>query len=156
MGFPALPHEGLTLEFVLAPLSFSVFSPIATVSLLVALLYSPETVKSALPEHLASCVNSAALLLGLKVLASFNVVRKASDLYSNFILGNFHRFGPWNWNKEVVVVTGGSYGIGELISRRCAEKGSKVVVLARTRPKRDLRREHFIPHYPRSTAERIL
>lgn len=35
----------------------------------------------------------------------------------------------WDWNKEVVVVTGGSGGIGAGISQRLAALGAKVIVL---------------------------
>jgi NADP-dependent 3-hydroxy acid dehydrogenase YdfG len=37
--------------------------------------------------------------------------------------------GPWDWQREVVVVNGGSSGIGALIVSQLAEYGIKVVIL---------------------------
>ncbi|CAI7628602.1 unnamed protein product [Penicillium manginii] len=35
----------------------------------------------------------------------------------------------WDWKKEVIVVTGGSGGIGAGVSQRLADMGAKVIVL---------------------------
>ena len=50
----------------------------------------------------------------------------------------------WDWGKEVVVVTGGSSGIGELIVKSLAGRGVKVVALDVNPPKASLG-EYFPP-----------
>lgn len=42
---------------------------------------------------------------------------------------NFTRAKPWNPNKELVLITGGSSGIGASVATRLAKEGSRVVVL---------------------------
>jgi all-trans-retinol dehydrogenase (NAD+) len=42
---------------------------------------------------------------------------------------NFTRAKPWNPNKELVLITGGSSGIGASVATRLAKEGNRVVVL---------------------------
>jgi 3-oxoacyl-ACP reductase-like protein len=50
-------------------------------------------------------------------------------------VGNNWQNDAYNWNKEIVVVTGGSDGIGAKIVAMFAERGIKVVVLDIQEPK---------------------
>lgn len=67
-------------------------------------------------------------LKGLLALGALGVVSKWLD---GKVMNNWqgNKKGEWDWNKEVVVVTGGSDGIGKLIVLLLAEKGIKVGVL---------------------------
>lgn len=42
---------------------------------------------------------------------------------------NFTKAKPWNPNKELVLITGGSSGIGASVATRLAKEGNRVVVL---------------------------
>jgi all-trans-retinol dehydrogenase (NAD+) len=140
MAFRLLPREGLTLEAFFAPIGLALFEPLITAPLLFAVLRHPDTVKSILPISLAPYVDSSSFILGLKGLVAFNVLKKSSNFLSRLALNNFVTDKSWDWTKEIVVITGGSYGIGESVARMLAEKCIKVIVLARTKPKNDLRR----------------
>ncbi|KAM5341189.1 hypothetical protein ACJ41O_015298 [Fusarium nematophilum] len=61
-------------------------------------------------------------------LGLFYTIRKASSLL-------FSRSSNWDWTKEIVLVTGGSNGLGELIVRKLAKKGIKVIAVDLLPPK---------------------
>ncbi|KAJ5603676.1 hypothetical protein N7537_006632 [Penicillium hordei] len=44
-------------------------------------------------------------------------------------LNSFAKDSTWNWKKEVVIVTGGSSGIGAKVASKLGESGSTVIVL---------------------------
>jgi 2-deoxy-D-gluconate 3-dehydrogenase len=58
-------------------------------------------------------------------------------------LGNFRRCALFDVQDKVVVVTGGSRGLGLAISRGFAECGARVAVIARTPPPKDGPQLHF-------------
>jgi hypothetical protein len=45
----------------------------------------------------------------------------------------------WDWNKEIVLLTGGSGGIGSIIARKLGEKRVKVIIVDVHPPKSSLR-----------------
>ncbi|KFX93597.1 hypothetical protein O988_06723, partial [Pseudogymnoascus sp. VKM F-3808] len=104
----------VTLFSGLAALAVSLVSihlqPLA-IKLLQAWFSTPRSVKTAIPTILA--------LLSLQ---------KASSVLSQAVLNNFNA-DSYDWSKEVVVVTGGSGGLGDLLVRRLAGKGIKVISL---------------------------
>lgn len=91
------------------------------IKLLQAWISTPRSVKLALPTLLA--------LLSL---------RKVSSVLSQAVLNNFIS-DSYDWSKEVVVVTGGSGGLGDLLVRRLAGKGIKVISLDVMPPRSPLR-----------------
>ena len=82
---------------------------------------TPRSVKLALPTILA--------ILSL---------HKANGLLSQAVLNNFIS-DKYVWSQEVVVVTGGSGGFGDLLVRRLAAKGIKVISLDVMPPRTPLR-----------------
>jgi hypothetical protein len=62
----------------------------------------------------------AALLYGLLIRINRNLSRRALNNATPAV---------FNWDKEIVVVTGGSGGIGATIVKQLAARGTKVVVL---------------------------
>jgi all-trans-retinol dehydrogenase (NAD+) len=91
------------------------------IKLLQAWFSTPRSVKTAIPTILA--------LLSLQ---------KASSVLSQAVLNNFNA-DSYDWSKEVVVVTGGSGGLGDLLVRRLAGKGIKVISLDVMPPRTPLR-----------------
>jgi len=70
----------------------------------------------------------ATLFKGLKTLATLGVLNAASSYLSDKVVNNWSG-DKWDWSKEVVVVTGGSDGIGKVVVGLLAERGVKVAVL---------------------------
>ena len=113
-------------------------NPLFTGSLLLGLLYYPRQVHSVLPPWLARIMYSKGLIWTLKVLLFLGVVQPANRYLSRSALNNGAEDTTWDWEKEVVLVTGGSSGIGELVTRKLAERGVNVIVLDIALPKKEL------------------
>ncbi|KAF5639657.1 retinal short-chain dehydrogenase reductase [Fusarium sp. NRRL 52700] len=70
----------------------------------------------------------AGIILALKSLGYLNA------WYTKRKVNNHVSDPSWDWSREIVVVTGGSNGIGAAIVSRFAEKGIKVLILDRNSP----------------------
>lgn len=64
----------------------------------------------------------------LKTLLVLGLVEKVSAWLDNAVANNWTN-DTYVWSQEVVVVTGGSDGIGKIVVQLLAEKGIKVAVL---------------------------
>jgi NADPH:quinone reductase-like Zn-dependent oxidoreductase len=64
----------------------------------------------------------------LKYLAGWGLATTANAWLSNVVKNNWSS-DTYEWSREVVVVTGGSDGIGKIVVQLLAEKGIKVAVL---------------------------
>lgn len=73
----------------------------------------------------------------LRYFLYFGLVRWFGGLLNKQILNNWTK-DPYVWSKEVVVVTGGSGGIGSCIVKLLTEQGIKVAVLDLMAPDYDL------------------
>lgn len=78
------------------------------------------------------------LKLALPTILAILSLRKANGLLSQAVLNNFIS-DKYLWSQEVVVVTGGSGGLGDLLVRRLAAKGIKVISLDVMPPRTSLR-----------------
>lgn len=121
-----LPREGLTLEALFSPLEI-LLQPIVTGLLLLTMNWQPEqsTSWSGLwgfaRDHGAH--NWCAVLLGAGIFYQTN--RWFSRRYLNGYTESF----KWDHTKELVVITGGSSGIGAAVASRLANDGTKVIIL---------------------------
>jgi hypothetical protein len=64
----------------------------------------------------------------LRNIVGLGVIRSLSAWLDTAVTNNWSK-DTYDWNKEIVVVTGGSDGIGKAIVHLLAEKGIKVAVL---------------------------
>lgn len=109
-----LPREGLYIDPIVAGLRKSIFHPLFTLSCL----------------HLARRVSSLAQYQKLiQITAAASVLLWLNDWLSTKSRNNWATDDTWDWKKELVVVTGGSGGIGAGVAQRLAALGSRVVVL---------------------------
>ncbi|KAM3074115.1 hypothetical protein ACMFMG_003064 [Clarireedia jacksonii] len=123
-----------TSEILAAP-----FDPKLAGALLVALLYYPEKLQSIIPARLWPYVISPAFMRALKTLLVFGVLRKANSKLSQLGLNNWKSDAKFVKSQEVVLITGGASGIGEIMARDFSSKGVKVVVMDINPPKNPFR-----------------
>ncbi|KAK0392512.1 hypothetical protein NLU13_2007 [Sarocladium strictum] len=86
-----------------------------------------------LPENIQQRIQSFVETVPAPAQAAAGVIGALGLLYytnsflNNRALGNSSRI-RWDWQKEIVLVTGGSSGLGELVARKLAKRSVKVVV----------------------------
>lgn len=84
------------------------------------------------PAGRSALVSATAVVLGLAA------VSRVNRLLANYALGNplfASTASAWSdWSKEIVLVTGGSSGMGRIMVTEFARRGVRVVVLDRQRP----------------------
>ena len=77
------------------------------------------------------------LAVGLGALASIFLLSKSNAYLSRRALNSPEK-DSWDWEREVVVVTGGSSGIGAAIVKLFAKHGVKTINLDICEPQKDL------------------
>lgn len=96
-----------------------------------------------LPENIQQRIQSFVETVPAPAQAAAGVIGALGLLYytnsflNNRALGNSSRI-RWDWQKEIVLVTGGSSGLGELVARKLAKRSVKVVVVDLQPPKTPL------------------
>lgn len=106
--------------------------------LLIALLYYPDKVRSILPERLHPWIRSPAVIRALSVVLGISVVRGINNKLSQWVTNNWKRDAKFIKSQEIVLISGGSSGIGELMAAQFAKLGVKVVILDLNPPKTDI------------------
>jgi hypothetical protein len=138
-------NRSLSPKLLVSALRTTVSSPLFTGPLLFGLLYYPRRMRSVLPPGLARIVYSKGFIQTLKVLLFIGVLKATNRFLSQRALNNAVEDSTWDWKKEIVLVTGGSSGIGEIVTRKLAERGIKVIVLDIIPPKEELRKFLYLP-----------
>ncbi|KAI9051061.1 hypothetical protein LZ554_005169 [Drepanopeziza brunnea f. sp. 'monogermtubi'] len=118
-----------------APLRLALFDPRATSILLAVALYYPDKLRSLLPSALHPLVFSPSFINALSALLGLGVVRSLNNRLSQYLSNNWKADAKFVKSQEVVLITGGASGIGELMAKDFAGRGVKVVVLDLRGPK---------------------
>lgn len=115
-----LPREGLTSDPIGGLIKNTALNPAFTLAFLLLARYTKKgNDLSILHEKAFSRV---------KTLFYFGLARWASSYYDAGVLDNWTK-DTYDWDKEIVLITGGAGGIGGNVVKLLAEKGTKVVVL---------------------------
>lgn len=81
-------------------------------------------------------------LPGVKTSAStifaLYALSKVNNVLNSLAWDNYTEPKPWDWRREVVLITGGCSGLGEATTRKLAERGVTVVVLDIQQPRKPL------------------
>lgn len=78
-------------------------------------------------------IQSVGVLLGLGILTRVN------GWLSRLAVNNYSVDSSWDWKKEIILLTGGSSGIGAKVAAKLAEGDSQVVILDVSPPSWKLR-----------------
>ncbi|KAL5397590.1 hypothetical protein PMIN06_012336, partial [Paraphaeosphaeria minitans] len=117
---PHIAHLGWTTDTTTRLLKATAFNPLVTLPLILAAKYTSRGARIASQNE--------TLFRTLKSLVALGVLGSISGFLDDKVVNNW-KSDEWDWKKEVVVVTGGSDGIGKSIVFLLAEKGIKVGVL---------------------------
>lgn len=111
---------GWTLDTTTRLLKATAFNPLITLPLILAAKYTSRGAQVA--------SQNATLHRTLRSLVALGVLGAISGWLDDKVVNNW-KGDEWDWEKEVVVVTGGSDGIGKHIVFLLAERGIRVAVL---------------------------
>jgi len=124
-----IQREGFKFDNVLTIITKTALNPVFTVPLYLASLYTARG-----RDYVAQRPQAAEWI---KVLSSLSVLRSASKFLDKGVLNNWKN-DSYDWEKEIVLVTGGSDGIGAIVVKMLAAKGIKVAILDIQTPKFEL------------------
>lgn len=119
-------------------------NPLVTGALLYSLTRAPAEIKDkvlALLAKLPFHVETTTLITSLKWLLAIGGLRLFNNLMNRWAHNQWSlNTGavPWVWNKELCVLTGGSGGLGQIVTRHLIKKGVRVVILDPMPPPQDL------------------
>jgi all-trans-retinol dehydrogenase (NAD+) len=130
-----MPSTRATLKVATAPVRHAIGDYQFQLPLLLALLYYPDKLKSIVPARLFPLISSAGFLQGLKVLLGLNITRSLNKTLSRYSANNWKSDAKFVTSQEIILITGGSSGIGELVALSFANKGVTVVSMDVNPPK---------------------
>ena len=115
-----LPREGFKADTVLNVLGKTALNPLFVLPLILAGQLSKKG------QHLS--ILHPLAFSRVKVLFYLGLIRWLNNYYSRGVLNNWTD-DSFDWKKEIVLITGGSGGIGGHVVKFLSEQGIKVVVL---------------------------
>jgi all-trans-retinol dehydrogenase (NAD+) len=122
-----MPRQGLTLETAYALIKHTAFEPLVVVPLLWGLHRYPDLsqawLSKTLPNASRDLVKST-----LSVLLGLGFLRRVNKILSQASLNHYTR-DLYDWCREIVVITGGSGGLGDVLVRKLANRNIKVISL---------------------------
>jgi all-trans-retinol dehydrogenase (NAD+) len=121
-----LPREGLTLEALASPLKI-LFQPLFACGLF--LISSWQSEKSNWWSGSIHFANDHGSQKWCAVLLGAGIIYQTNKWLSRRYLNAFTENSRWDSTKELVVITGGSSGIGAAVTSRLANDGTKVIIL---------------------------
>jgi all-trans-retinol dehydrogenase (NAD+) len=116
-------------------------------SLLYLLTKGPPSLQDKLLQYLPASISIEKVTKYVKWLFILSAAGQVNSLLSAWAHNNWllhepgEKFGANGWDKEVVVITGGSMGIGKETIRRLQAKGMKVANLDITEPTEECKLE---------------
>lgn len=120
-------REGVTLDSIAAPLSRLLLNPILTVPAALALSLS----NSSIHAWVSSNAGGTRIQTLSSLLAVASVVLSLNSYLDRQFANNWVSDKTWNWDEEIVLVTGGSGGIGASICKHFLARNprTRVVVI---------------------------
>jgi len=115
-----LPREGLTGDPIGRFIKKTALNPAFTIILLLLARYTKRGNDLSILHETAYG--------RIRKLFYFGLARWASNYFDTGVLDNWQS-DTYDWNKEIVLITGGAGGIGGKVVQLLAERGIKVVVL---------------------------
>jgi NADPH:quinone reductase-like Zn-dependent oxidoreductase len=131
-----MPYRSLTLEAVYALIKHTTFEPLVVAPTIWGLDRYPDLSRAWLSKTMPNASADWAKSI-LCVLLGLGILRRINKILSKASLNNYTR-DSYDWRSEIVVVTGGSGGLGDVLVRKLAKHGIKVISLDIMAPKTPL------------------
>ncbi len=96
-------------------------------------------------------ISSQAVIRTLSVLLGLSIVRGVNRKLGEWAANNWQKDAKFIKSQELVLLSGGTSGIGKLMAEEFARRGVRVVILDLNPPKQELRRS-----FPESIAGGLL
>lgn len=118
-------REGVTIDSIAAPLSRLLLNPILTVPTALALSLSNSSIHS----WVSSNASGTRIQTLTSLLAVASVALSLNSYLDRQFANNWVSDKSWNWDDEIVVVTGGSGGIGASICKSLLARNSRTRIV---------------------------
>ncbi|KAH6683865.1 short chain dehydrogenase/reductase [Halenospora varia] len=135
---PILPIEGLTIEVFAKTFRTILLQPVLTGALLLARSQDQSKYDQLISTVTKNRINPSLFDSVTKVLLVSGLLYQLNNTLTRLALNNFRSDKSWDWQKEVVLVTGGCSGIGQLIVEKLSEQNIKVVIFDVVEPRSPL------------------
>lgn len=117
-----------------SPLRSILLQPLIPAILLAASLRNPQAAQGVLSQITKDVVNIDTLHVALKALLALGVIYRVNKYLERLALNNYVTDKTWDWSREIVLITGGSSGIGAAMAQQFSERNVKVVIVDITPP----------------------
>lgn len=124
MSLGLLPREGFYIDPIVSLARRTILHPIIALPVSASYYYFCSGYSS--PINHTSCQAS---LVAAAAIAALSLSLWVNDFLTHGSRNNWVSDHSWDWAREVVVVTGGSGGIGGSVAQRLAGNGVRVVVV---------------------------
>ncbi len=122
----ATPREGLTLDLIARAARKSILNPFVTLPVVAGLTWQPTGFK--LLEYARAGAPKGAITTAY-LLAALGIILSVNDYLNKGFANNWVSASDWDWRSEIVVITGGSGGIGEHVARQLLARGAQTTIV---------------------------
>ncbi|KAL1887663.1 hypothetical protein Sste5346_010058 [Sporothrix stenoceras] len=126
MGYLSFPREGLTVDYVARWLRCSVLHPAIAIPVALA-HYADQLVPSALSTKVSATVGG--LQTPAVVLACLSILLASTEFLNRGFHNNWTGTSRWQWSSEIVLITGGSSGIGASLAQQLLARNHQTTVV---------------------------
>lgn len=88
-----------------------------------------RSLKIALPEAIATKTPTTTVVIGLKAVVAAAVAYGINSALNARAMEGLLSKDTWDWTKEIVLITGGSSGMGQIMAKKFVAKKIKVIIL---------------------------
>lgn len=121
----SLPREGLTVDYVARLAQITLLNPIITIPLAASSFGLP--IYSSTDSEWSQSLKAARPYT--YSLAALSLLLWATNFLNKQFHNNWTTDPDWDWNKEIVVITGGSSGIGAHLARQLHARNPKTMIV---------------------------
>ncbi|CAK7204900.1 hypothetical protein SEUCBS139899_007662 [Sporothrix eucalyptigena] len=140
----ALPREGLTIDYVAKLLRYTILSPALAIPVALATYLDKlppsviAKVSNVVPSEITNVITNVITQLPecviqarrpATILACLSVIISLTEQLNRGFNNNWTSKSDWHWSSEIVVITGGSSGIGATLAQQLLSRNSQTTIV---------------------------